>query len=144
MLAQLDALVRMFAERRRIPVVVVVTGLPLVAASDVPQEEAVPPPVDVSDPVVYCFDQWRRQAIAREHRWDSHAVTRHPELKGSYAEVEATIRRPDFGNLDATYPDTEVFYRTIEPPHPKAGYYCKVVVRFGPGTRRAPSSAVRW
>lgn len=93
----------------------------------------VPLPFDFSDPVVFCFDQWRRRVIAREHRWHSHVVAEHPELRDGHGEVETSIRTPEFVNLDATRPNTEVFYRTIEPPHPYAGYYCKVVVRYGPG-----------
>lgn len=93
----------------------------------------MPLPPDSSDPVVDCFDRWSRRVIAREHRWDSHIVAEHPEMLDDYGEVEATIRNPEFVNFDATRPQTDVFYRTIEPPHPYAGYYCKVVVRYGPG-----------
>lgn len=66
---------------------------------------------DVSPPMVSCFDQWHRQVLVREHRWETHILDRHPELAGQYDAVEATIRAPELVTHDATYENRENFYR---------------------------------
>lgn len=78
-----------------------------------------------------CPDRWGRLVIARSDRWTGHIEAKHAELVGRSAEVEATIRQPDFVTFDATYPDRENFYRFGALPH-LSHLYLKVCVGFGP------------
>ncbi|MCC6313919.1 MAG: hypothetical protein IT337_07880 [Thermomicrobiales bacterium] len=90
---------------------------------------------DGSPPVIACTDRWGRVVVVREYRWDTHIVSRHPELEGQYKAVEMAIRHPDVVKHDATFATGEAFYRSLTEPQRYAGRYLKVCIAFSPGDR---------
>ena len=84
------------------------------------------------DEVFRVTDRWARVIVLTQQQWQSHVLTRHPDLHGLETVVADTLTDPTFVNFDRTYANREVFYRPFPLPHPSGRLLVRVVVRFGP------------
>lgn len=77
-----------------------------------------------------CVDQWGRDIVLTQDRWDDHILPGHPQLRGNEAGVEQVLTDPWVVMHDEVFPDRENFYRpfTLPPPYDRA--YPKVCVGF--------------
>jgi len=77
-----------------------------------------------------CFDQWGREIVLSDSRWQDHILPDHAELNGNLNSIRQAIEAPTGINFDETAVNGENFYRLGALPAPYDRYFLKVCVRF--------------